>query len=106
MKVHIRIVLEPSLGPIISFSMAITQQRQLTIPDHIDGAAQSSPNDTWAIVPRSLTSVDEGWHHYTYADLACAVNSLAWWIEKTVGVAQHPGQTIGYMGYVRFTVQD
>ena len=86
--------------------MATTQHRQPTVPDYIDEAAQSSPNDTWAIVPRSSTSVDEGWHRYTYAGLARAVNSMAWWIEKTVGVAQHPGQTIGYMGYVRFTVQD
>jgi acyl-CoA synthetase (AMP-forming)/AMP-acid ligase II len=84
--------------------MATTQQRQPMIPDYIDEAAQSSPSDTWAIVPRSSTSVHEGWHHYTYADLARAVDSLAWWIEKRVGVAQHPGQTIGYMGYVRSAI--
>jgi acyl-CoA synthetase (AMP-forming)/AMP-acid ligase II len=72
--------------------------KQLAVPDYIDKAAQSQPNDTWAIVPRSTTSLDEGWHHFTYADLARAVNSLAQWIEKEVGVAQYQGQTIGYMG--------
>ena len=84
--------------------MDTTHHQQYTIPDYIDEAAQSSPNDTWAIVPCSSTSVDEGWRHYTYADLARAVNSLAWWIERTVGVAEYPGQTIGYMGYVRSTI--
>lgn len=78
--------------------MTTPYQQQLTVPDYIDEAARSSPNDTWAIVPRSPTSLDQGWHYYTYADLARAVNSLAWWIEKKFGVAQQRGQTIGYMG--------
>jgi acyl-CoA synthetase (AMP-forming)/AMP-acid ligase II len=74
------------------------QQLQTTIPDYIDSAAESVPNSTWAIVPRSTTSLDEGWHHFTYADLARAVNSMSRWIEKTCGVATEQGQTIGYMG--------
>lgn len=78
-------------------NMAGTKQ-QSTVPDYIDEAAQAVPNDTWAIVPRSSTGLDQGWHHFTYADLASAVNNLAWWIEKNVGAAQHQGQTLGYMG--------
>ncbi|KAF3034330.1 putative secondary metabolism biosynthetic enzyme [Didymella heteroderae] len=78
--------------------MASTKQEQPTVPDYIDGAAQSSPNDTWAIVPRSTTGLDQGWHQFSYADLARAVDSFAWWIEENVGAAQHRGQTIGYMG--------
>jgi acyl-CoA synthetase (AMP-forming)/AMP-acid ligase II len=74
------------------------QQEHSTIPDYIDEAAQSTPNDTWAIVPRSKTSLDKGWHHYTYADLAKAVNNMVGWIERNVGFAQQQGQTIGYMG--------
>jgi acyl-CoA synthetase (AMP-forming)/AMP-acid ligase II len=73
-------------------------QQQTTIPDYIDSAAKFVPNSTWAIVPRSTTSLDEGWHHFTYVDLARAVDSMARWIEKTCGVATHFGQTIGYMG--------
>jgi acyl-CoA synthetase (AMP-forming)/AMP-acid ligase II len=75
-----------------------TIKQQSTVPDYIDEAATSTPSDTWAVVPRSTTGLDQGWHHFTYADLARAVNSLAWWIERNFGVAQHPGQTIGYMG--------
>lgn len=70
------------------------------MPDYIDSAAQSSPSDIWAIVPRSSTGLDQGWHRFSYGDLARAVDSLAWWIEKTVGAAKQQGQTIGYMGYV------
>lgn len=80
--------------------MAGSKQEQFTVPDYIDAAAQTSPTDTWAIVPRSTTSLDQGWHHFSYADLARAVDSLAWWIEKNVGIAQQQSQTIGYMGYV------
>ncbi|KAF1351721.1 acetyl-CoA synthetase-like protein [Lizonia empirigonia] len=78
--------------------MAALKQEQPAVPDYIDDAAQSVPNDTWAIVPRSTTGLDNGWHHFTYADLARAVNNMARWIEKSIGVAQHEGQTIGYMG--------
>ena len=79
--------------------MATGEQKQVTVPDYIDESAKSAPNETWAIVPRSSTSLDQGWHHFSYTDFAKAVNSLAWWIEKNIGVAQHPSQTIGYMGY-------
>jgi hypothetical protein len=80
--------------------MAGTKQQQSTVPDYIDRTAQSSPNDTWAIVPRSPTGLDQGWHYFSYSDLARAVDNLAWWIETNVGAAQHQGQTIGYMGCV------
>lgn len=78
--------------------MAAKIEEQSTVPDYIDEAAQLIPQDTWAIVPQSSTRPDEGWIHWTYADLSRAVNNLAWWIEKNVGVAQHQGQTISYMG--------
>jgi acyl-CoA synthetase (AMP-forming)/AMP-acid ligase II len=80
--------------------MAGRNQQQSTIPDYVDEAARSSPRDTWAIVPRSTIGLDDGWHHFSYSDLARAVDSLAWWIEKNVGPAQYQGQTIGYMGCV------
>jgi acyl-CoA synthetase (AMP-forming)/AMP-acid ligase II len=82
--------------------MASTRQEQSTVPDYIDDAARTTPNDTWAIVPRSTTSLDQGWHQFSYADLARAVDSFAWWIEKNVGVSEQQGQTIGYMGYVMY----
>ncbi|KAF2848117.1 acetyl-CoA synthetase-like protein [Plenodomus tracheiphilus IPT5] len=78
--------------------MATSSKEQRAIPDYVDEAALSIPNDIWATVPKSSTSLDEGWNHWTYTDLARAVNNMAWWIEKNVGVAQRPGQTIGYMG--------
>ena len=86
--------------------MAGTRQEQLTVPDYIDDAARTSPNDTWAIVPRSTTGLHQGWHHFSYADLARAVDSLAWWIEKNVRVPEQQGRTIGYMGYVVYGVSE
>ncbi|KAL1792436.1 hypothetical protein ACET3X_008943 [Alternaria dauci] len=79
---------------------AIQQQKhqQSAIPDYIDAAADSTSNSIWAIVPRSTTTLDEGWQHFTYADLGRAVNNMSRWIERTCGVAKHTGQTIGYMG--------
>ena len=71
---------------------------QLAIPDYVDEAAKSIPNDTWAIVPNSNSSIEDGFRHLTFAQLGAAVDSLSWWIEQNVGVAQYQGQTIGYMG--------
>lgn len=82
--------------------MARAKHEIITVPDYIDEAARTSANDTWAIVPKSTTGLDQGWQHLSYTDLARAVDSFAWWIEKTVGVSKHQGQTIGYMGYVVF----
>ncbi|KAF2636075.1 acetyl-CoA synthetase-like protein [Massarina eburnea CBS 473.64] len=78
--------------------MCAAVEQQSALPDYIDEAANSVPNDTWAIVPRPSTELDEGWSHLTYADLSRAVNNVAWWIENNIGVAQRQGQTIGYMG--------
>lgn len=70
------------------------------MPDYIDEAAKKVPHDTWAIVPRSSSKLHQGWDHLTFSDLAGAVNNMAWWIEKNIGLAQQPRNTIGYMGYV------
>lgn len=78
--------------------MATIEREQSSVPDYVDEAAQSVPNDTWAIVPRSNIGFDKGWYHFTFADLAKAVDNLARWIEKNLGVAQYEDQIIGYMG--------
>lgn len=74
------------------------QQRPLAVPDHIDEAAQRTPTAVWATVPVAAGSFDQGWTDYTFADLAKAVDHVAWWIEETVGVARRRGEVLGYMG--------
>jgi hypothetical protein len=84
--------------------MSTTQeqpQQQMAVPDHIDSARESIPDSTWAIVPRSASSVSEGWDHITYAQLAHAVDTMSHWIEMTCGVAEQRSQTMGYMGLVK-----
>lgn len=71
---------------------------QLAVPDHIDEAAKAEPDRIWARVPRSSSSVDEGWRDITYEQLAHAVDSLAWSLENTIGAPNHIGEIIGYVG--------
>jgi hypothetical protein len=80
--------------------MAASMKERRAVPDYIDDAAKKMPHDTWAIVPRSSSKLHQGWDRLTFSDLAGAVNNMAWWIEKNIGLAQQPGNTIGYMGYV------
>ncbi|KAL6154007.1 putative NRPS-like protein biosynthetic cluster [Exserohilum turcicum] len=68
------------------------------VPDHIDKTAEAEPNATWALVPRSSSGIDDGWHDVTYGQLAQAVDCLAWFLETTLGVPDLIGQTIGYIG--------
>jgi hypothetical protein len=79
-------------------TMVPTAPPPLAVPDHIDRAAEEEPNAVWARVPRSSSSVDQGWRDITYAQLAQAVDSLAWSLEETLGVSDPIGQTIGYIG--------
>ncbi|RYN85783.1 hypothetical protein AA0119_g13131 [Alternaria tenuissima] len=78
--------------------MVPTAPPPLAVPDHIDRAAEEEPNAIWAWVPRSSSSVDQGWRDITFAQLAQAVDSLAWSLEETLGVSDPIGQTIGYIG--------
>jgi acyl-CoA synthetase (AMP-forming)/AMP-acid ligase II len=78
--------------------MVPTTQPRLAVPDHIDEAAKAEPNAVWALVPRSSSSLDQGWHNLTYAQLATAVNGLAQFLEDKLGVPDPVGQTIGYIG--------
>jgi len=75
-------------------------KQRLAVPDYIDEAAKNVPHDTWAIVLRPSSKLHREWNHLSFSELAGAVNTLAWWIEKNIGLAQQPGHTIGYMGYV------
>ena len=75
-------------------------EKQMAVPDYIDSARNSVPHSTCAVVPRSPSSISEGWAHVTFEDLARAVDRMALWIESTCGVAEQTGQTIGYIGYV------
>lgn len=87
----------------ITTNMSFAEQHSeqlMAVPDYIDAACDSVPHSTYAIVPRSPSSVSEGWDHVTFEDVARAVDKMAHWIEKTCGIAEQVGQTIGYMGYV------
>lgn len=77
-------------------------EQGMAVPDYIDSARDSVPRSTFAIVPRSPSTVSEGWDHVTFEDVARAVDKMAYWMEKTCGVAEQVGQTIGYMGYVTY----
>ncbi|OOQ87627.1 NRPS-like enzyme [Penicillium brasilianum] len=52
----------------------------------VDDAAQHEPERLFAVIPRGL-NVSDGFQNLTMKELAHAVNSLCWWIEKTIGPA-------------------
>lgn len=78
--------------------LATATNAPLAVPDHIDEAARQTPDGVWARVSRSSSSVAQGWMDYTFSELARAVDHVAWWMERTIGVAQERGQVLGYIG--------
>ncbi|KAJ5364757.1 uncharacterized protein N7496_010470 [Penicillium cataractarum] len=64
--------------------MAPTEKRLLSRV--VDDAAQRDPERLFAVIPRGV-KVSDGFQNFTMKELAHVVNSLCWWIEKTIGPA-------------------
>ena len=75
---------------------ALHQRKQL-LPNIIDGMAKVRPQALYAETPRSPTSYEDGYRKVTYRDLANAVNSLAWMLQKELGYGQNH-RTLAYIG--------
>ena len=63
----------------------------------VDFTARKSPQALYAEFPISATSYDAGYRKVNYADLANAVDGVAWWLTNTLG----PGkdfETLAYIG--------
>jgi hypothetical protein len=56
-----------------------------TLPNILRLLASQYPNITYAEFPRNPNDISEGYRKFTYLDVANAVNTLAWWIDKNVG---------------------
>lgn len=75
---------------------SISPRRQL-LNHVVDRRARESPKMIYAEYPISSTGYDQGFLKITYADLANAINGLAWWLHNTIG----PGndfETLAYIG--------
>lgn len=63
---------------------------------YVDYLAMSDPSRLFALTPRS-EDVNDGFCKVTVRDIARAVNSMSWWIEKHLGPPREE-ETIAYMG--------
>lgn len=67
------------------------------LPRVVDEATSKYPDKLWMTVPQ-LGKLDQGWRDLTFKDLGRAVNTLAHWLDQTVGVS-HDRRTLAYMRY-------
>ncbi|PLB53450.1 acetyl-CoA synthetase-like protein [Aspergillus steynii IBT 23096] len=67
------------------------------LPHALDQEAIHNPDRLFCIHSVSLKSLDNGWRRVTIGELAHAVNSFAWWIEKNVASRASP-QRLVYIG--------
>ncbi|KAL4894587.1 hypothetical protein BDV59DRAFT_200924 [Aspergillus ambiguus] len=63
----------------------------------VDDAAQRDPERLFAVIPRGL-NVSDGFQNLTMRELAHAVNSACWWIEKTLGPTKFSKERLAYVG--------
>ncbi|KAJ5085572.1 hypothetical protein N7532_010343 [Penicillium argentinense] len=61
----------------------------------VDHAAQNEPERVFAVVPNG-NELSDGFMKLTMKDTARAVNSMAWFIERTIGAGE-PRETLAYM---------
>ncbi|KAL9055571.1 MAG: hypothetical protein Q9162_003468 [Coniocarpon cinnabarinum] len=67
------------------------------LPNVLDGLAAEQPGHCWAKIPVSATTYDSGYRSLTYAQLANAVDHLAWRLVETLGQGQRC-PTLAYFG--------
>jgi hypothetical protein len=72
------------------------------LPHTLFKLAAQYPSATYAEFPVNPSNIEDGYRKITYAEVANAVNSFAWWVEENVGKLreeeQNGTQTLVYMG--------
>lgn len=68
------------------------------LPTWIDKLGRETPEKVWAMMPRS-TDLKDGFREYHYRNLVAAIDTLAWWIESTIGRST-TFETVAYMGCI------
>ncbi|KAK5054558.1 hypothetical protein LTR84_001449 [Exophiala bonariae] len=63
----------------------------------VDRRAREEPTAIYAEYPISSTGYEQGFLKITYADLANAINGLAWWLHNTIGPGKN-FETLAYIG--------
>ena len=66
------------------------------LPTWIDKVGRETPEKVWAMMPRSA-DLKDGFREYHYNHLVAAIDTLAWWIESTIGRST-TFETVAYMG--------
>lgn len=74
------------------------------LPQVVDRLAETDPVRVYASIPKSATSLSDGYQNVTMLKLASMVNRTAKWIETAIGAGGH--DTIAYIGPtdIRYTV--
>ncbi|KAL9601175.1 MAG: hypothetical protein Q9179_002956, partial [Wetmoreana sp. 5 TL-2023] len=67
------------------------------IPHLVDKRAALSPESIYAEYPLSAHSYDQGYRKITFANLANAVNGVAWWLLQNLGTGQNY-EPLAYIG--------
>lgn len=74
------------------------------LPQVVDRLAETDPVRVYASIPKSATSLSDGYQNVTMLRLASMVNRTAKWIEATIGVGGR--DAVAYIGPtdIRYTV--
>ncbi|KAI9650306.1 hypothetical protein NHQ30_000319 [Ciborinia camelliae] len=71
--------------------------REQPISRMVDHRAEVTPHLLYAEYPISPVSYDAGFRGFTYANLANAINGIAWWLRETLGTPKSL-ETLAYIG--------
>jgi acyl-CoA synthetase (AMP-forming)/AMP-acid ligase II len=68
------------------------------LPSLIDEIATTTPDRVYASVPRDDKDISQEFKNITYAEFAQAIDALSWWLDETLGKADHTFPTFAYFG--------
>jgi acyl-coenzyme A synthetase/AMP-(fatty) acid ligase len=63
----------------------------------VDDLARERPGALYAELPVSPVSFDKGFRRVTYRDFSNAINGMAWWLARSLGVGKD-FETLVYVG--------
>lgn len=86
------------MGIYLGDNLAIWSNPEKELLVHrVDRLAELYPDTIFAEFPASPESYDEGFQKVTYGALSNAINSIAWWLEDTLGHGKN-FETLAYIG--------
>lgn len=87
------------MGDITRYCQGLDEPADFILPRVVDRLAVANANDTWITTPKDA-ELATGWRDITYQELGHAVDGMANWMERHLGLGTG-NNVVAYIGFVQ-----